>query len=116
MPTYAKDYFVRRPELAFLYDDLRILGARPPEDAIARIGRLRHSLALVQQKLTMPALCIIGEEDALMPLPLIRELAQSLPDCRLITIPHCGHSTYFECPDVFNQAVLQFARSIGFGG
>lgn len=116
MPTYAKDYFARRPELAFLYDDLRIFGARPPEDAIGRIGRLRHSLALVQQRLTMPTLCIIGEEDALMPLPLIRELAQRLPDCRLITIPHCGHSTYFERPGVFNQALLQFARSIGFGG
>jgi 3-oxoadipate enol-lactonase len=99
-----------------LYDDLRIVGARPPEDAVARIGRLRLPLALVQQKLTMPVLCIIGEEDALMPLPLIRELAKSLPDARLITIPHCGHSTYFECPGIFNQSVLEFARSLGFGG
>ena len=116
MPTYARDYFARSPELAYLYDDLRILGARPPEDAIARIGRLRHPLALVREKLTMPILCIVGEEDALMPERLIRELAKSLRDSRLVTIPHCGHSTYFECPEVFNQSLLQFARSIGFGG
>ena len=54
--------------------------------------------------------------NAPMPLPLIRELAKSLADARLITIPHCGHSTYFECPGIFNRSVLQFARSIGFGG
>ena len=41
LPTYASDYFSRRPEMAFLYDELRILGARPPADAGQRIAGLR---------------------------------------------------------------------------
>src|ERR1700722_11690857 len=29
MPTYAADYFTKHPEMAFLYDEVRTLGARP---------------------------------------------------------------------------------------
>src|SRR5713226_17675 len=42
LPTYAADYFVRRPDKAFLYDDLRLLGAQPPADAMARIAGRRY--------------------------------------------------------------------------
>jgi pimeloyl-ACP methyl ester carboxylesterase len=30
-------------------------------------------------------------------------------------VPHCGHSIYFERPEVFNQLVLDFIRAIGYG-
>src|SRR5579863_8646988 len=53
LPTYASDYFARRPELAFLYDELRILGARPPADAFFRIGARRYDLSAVRERLTM---------------------------------------------------------------
>ena len=61
LPTYAADYFARRPEMAFLYDEVRIHGARPPADAGARIIGLRYDLAAVKQRLTMPILCMVGE-------------------------------------------------------
>ena len=37
LPTYAADYFTKHPEMAFLYDEVRTLGARPPADAGKRI-------------------------------------------------------------------------------
>src|SRR6202521_1524683 len=47
LPTYAADYFARRPELAFLYEEIRIHGARPPADAGKRLFGQRYNLAAV---------------------------------------------------------------------
>ena len=114
LPTYAKDYFARRPEMAYLYDSLRILGARPPDDAIQRILTRRYDLRAVRERLTMPILCIEGEEDVMIAPEMIRELARTLPDARLEIIPGCGHSVYFENAPVFNRTVLDFVRTIGY--
>jgi 3-oxoadipate enol-lactonase len=115
LPTYAEDYFARNPPMAFLYDEVRILGARPPADAMPRIGARRYDLAAVKEKLTMPILCVAGEQDALIPAAAIKLLAKTLPNARLATVPHCGHSVYFERAEVFNQLVLGFLREVGYG-
>ncbi len=114
MPTYAPDFFARRPELAYLYDSLRILGARPPEDALDRIRSRRYPLDEVRAKLTMPVLCVVGEQDALIHPDIICELALALPDARIAAVPDCGHSVYFEKAEIFNQAVLDFLRDIDY--
>jgi 3-oxoadipate enol-lactonase len=108
LPTYARDYFARRPEMAYLYDELRVLGARPPADAIAKIGALRYDLDAVRKRLTMPVLCMVGEQDALIPPDMIRSLVKVLPNATLATVPDCGHSIYFEHPQIFNQLVRDF--------
>jgi 3-oxoadipate enol-lactonase len=115
LPTYAADYFARKPEMAFLYDELRILGARPPADAGARIFAQRHDLAAVKSRLTMPILCMVGEQDTLIRPQVIKALVAALPDGRLRTVPDCGHSIYFENPAVFNQLVRDFLMGVGYG-
>jgi 3-oxoadipate enol-lactonase len=110
LPTYAQDYFARRPELAYLYDELRILGARPPADAGAQIGSLRYDLDSAKARLTMPILCLVGEQDELISPEMISKLAAFLPHARMVTVPDCGHSIYFENPQVFNQAVRDFLK------
>ncbi len=116
MPTYAADYFARRPEPAFLYDSIRIFGAQPPPDAMPRLAARRYDPAKARERLTMPILCLAGEEDALIPPAALKILAETvLPNARFATVPHCGHSIYFECPEVFNHLVLGFLREIGYG-
>ena len=114
MPTYAADYFLRRPELAFLYDEIRIHGARPPADAGTRLFGQRYNLAAVRERLTMPILCLVGDDDTLIKPAIVRSLASALPDARMRTVPGCGHSIYFENPAVFNQLVRDFMLDIGY--
>jgi len=116
MPTYAHDYFARRPEMAFLYDSIRIFGAHPPDDAVKRLGARRYDLAKVRERLTMPILCIEGEQDVLIAPEMIRHLVKALPNARLAMVPGAGHSVYFEKPEVFNQVILDFVRELGYGG
>jgi 3-oxoadipate enol-lactonase len=115
LPTYAEDFFLRNRELAFLYDSLMILGARPPADAMQRLGALRYDLDRAQAQLTMPILCVVGEDDALIPAAMIERLAAWLPDGRFASVPHCGHSVYFEQAAVFNQLVRDFLIDIKYG-
>jgi len=115
LPTYARDFYLRHRELAFLYDSLMISGARPPADATTRLGATRHDLARVKERLTMPILCVAGEDDALIPAAMIETLAAWLPDGRFASVPHCGHSVYFEQAAVFNQLVRDFLIDIKYG-
>ena len=115
LPTYAADYFSRSPEMAFLYDEIRIHGARPPADAGMRLISLRYDLDAVKRRLTMPVLCMVGEEDTLIRPDIVKALASALPNSRLRTVPGSGHSIYFEKAAVFNQLVRDFLVEIGQG-
>ena len=41
---------------------------------------------------------------------MIRRLVTLLPKGTMATVPDCGHSIYFEQPQVFNQLVRDFLR------
>jgi 3-oxoadipate enol-lactonase len=114
LPTYAKGYFERNREMAYLYDSLLILGARPPADAMKWLGSRRYDLAKVRERLKMPILCLEGEQDALIAPEMIRHLVKALPNARLALVPGAGHSVYFENAPAFNQLVLDFLRDVGY--
>jgi pimeloyl-ACP methyl ester carboxylesterase len=59
-------------------------------------------------RLQVPTLLISGEADLASPPGLIRMVAAQIPGSELVTVPEGGHSTYWERPDVFNRAVLDF--------
>jgi pimeloyl-ACP methyl ester carboxylesterase len=59
-------------------------------------------------RLQVPTLLISGEADLASPPGLIRKVAAQIPSAELVTVPEAGHSTYWERPDIFNRAVLNF--------
>ena len=61
-------------------------------------------------KLNMPILFIVGEEDDLTPPHIIKLASNHIKGSRIITVPNCGHSVYFENPDVFNFEVGSFIQ------
>lgn len=66
-------------------------------------------------RVTMPVRFIGGEDDVLQP-PDVLEMACALfPNASLIEVPQCGHSMYFEMPDVFNFLVHRFLKDCGIG-
>ena len=54
-----------------------------------------------------PVLVVAGEEDAIFPAPLLRELAEQL-GARYVELARAGHSPYFESPAAYNEALLAF--------
>ena len=67
------------------------------------IERLRHIRLDVSQ-----ALLIVGDADLWQPPALMRLFKHNIPNSELVIVPEAGHSVYWERPDAFNSAVLDF--------
>jgi pimeloyl-ACP methyl ester carboxylesterase len=57
-----------------------------------------------------PTLLLTGDADLYMPPSLLREVAAHIKGCRTIVVPECGHSAFWEQPEIFNREVLEFLR------
>jgi pimeloyl-ACP methyl ester carboxylesterase len=58
--------------------------------------------------LKVPTLVIGGDADLYVPPPMLRTYAGRIPGARLVVVPEAGHSLYWERPDIFNTALLEF--------
>lgn len=58
--------------------------------------------------LRVPTLIIGGDADLYVPSPLLRTYAAHIPSAELVVVPEAGHSLYWERPNLFNSALLEF--------
>ena len=107
------DAFTReRPELALLYQ--QIMAQNPPESRerlFARglpnaSGKAAFGPEAVAA-LDLPTLCVTGSEDGIVPPSLLRDLAGLMPRAKYLEVAGCGHSVYWERPDVLNPALRE---------
>jgi pimeloyl-ACP methyl ester carboxylesterase len=62
---------------------------------------------------TVPALVVAGEQDALSTLADAQAMVDALPEARLVVVPRSGHLTAVEAPEAFNAAAREFLSSLG---
>ena len=55
-----------------------------------------------------PTLLITGDADLYTPPSVLRLLAAHFSSCEAAVIPECGHSAFWEQPEIFNRTVLDF--------
>jgi pimeloyl-ACP methyl ester carboxylesterase len=60
------------------------------------------------KRLAVPTLLITGEADLYSPPALIRMVAAQIPGSEVVIVREAGHSSYWEQPEAFNGAVLEF--------
>jgi pimeloyl-ACP methyl ester carboxylesterase len=60
------------------------------------------------ETIKLPTLLLTGDADLYMPPSVLRLFAARFPKCESLVIPECGHSAYWEQPELFNRAVLDF--------
>lgn len=65
------------------------------------------------ETLRVPTLLMTGSADMFTPPSVQRLIARHIPNNELLVMPECGHSIYWERPDLFNQAVLAFITKHG---
>jgi 3-oxoadipate enol-lactonase len=96
----------RDPAHAFLYQSLGSF-FNPP------MRRLGDTIAWTVSHdsvdaLAVPVLFIAGTHDQIFPAPLLAASAAKLSRARFVEIAEAGHSPYFEQPEAWNQALLDF--------
>jgi pimeloyl-ACP methyl ester carboxylesterase len=61
---------------------------------------------------TVPALVLAGEHDAIVPLDESRAMAEALPRGQLEVIADCGHLAPLENPEATSNALLAFLNGL----
>ena len=67
------------------------------------------------QKVSVPALCIVGDQDGSTPPALVRSLADLVPGARYEIVERAGHIPCVEQPETFAALVSAFIRSQSSG-
>ena len=106
-PALGEAFSANFPELAHLYQSLSRMGSANSEVVIRRLLEVTYDTD-VAERLTMPALLIVGDHDQLFAPSAIRAVADLLPDARVVEVVGAGHSPYFEDPRSWNNAVDSF--------
>ena len=100
-------YRAAQPEGTKRWMDLEKLSrpAGPP----ARAQPLRNRLTFsVLETIKVPMLFITGGADLYAPPPVLGLFTARIQGSESLIVPEAGHSTYWEQPEVFNRAVLDF--------
>jgi len=62
------------------------------------------------ESLKVRTLLVTGDADMFTPPSILRMIARQMPNNELVIVPECGHSPYWEQPELFNRTVLKFIR------
>jgi pimeloyl-ACP methyl ester carboxylesterase len=83
--------------------------SRRPDAPAAQPFRNHMTFALLE-RIKTPTLIMTGDADMYAPPPLLRMFTDRIKGSHSIVVPEAGHSSYWEKPDLFNRAVLDFIR------
>jgi pimeloyl-ACP methyl ester carboxylesterase len=83
----------------------RAPGARAPAQPIKN----RITFAALAS-LTVPTLLLTGDGDLYTPPAVLRLFAARIKGSTTVVVTEAGHSAYWEQPDIFNAAVIEFLR------
>jgi len=61
---------------------------------------------------SVPALVLVGDEDAVTPLPLAQAIRSQLTHGTVTVVPRAGHLANLEQPEAFNAALWSFLRAL----
>lgn len=98
---------------------VRATGARQKAEGIAaalRALRDRPDARPGLAHISFPTLVLVGEEDAITPPDKARELAENIPNARLVTISDAGHLSNLENPTAFTNALREFLDGLPADG
>ena len=77
--------------------------------ATAQGFRNRMTFSLLAN-IKAPAFFLTGDADMYAPPPLLKLFTARIRNSEMKVIPEAGHSSYWEQPEIFNDAVLSFIR------
>jgi pimeloyl-ACP methyl ester carboxylesterase len=97
-----------RPDLVEATREV-ILRSNPQGIAAALAGLAeRPDVTELLPKIEVASLVIVGEHDAISSPEEMEGIAEALPNSAWVVVPHAGHLSPLENPDVFNEALREY--------
>jgi 3-oxoadipate enol-lactonase len=85
-----------------------------PQAAVAALRGLaaRIDNTDLLDKISVPTLLIFGVEDKVTHLEAAEKMAGAIPNAKLVKIANAGHYSNLEQPEAFNQALIDFIKTV----
>jgi pimeloyl-ACP methyl ester carboxylesterase len=84
-----------------------------PTSVLLSLARLlRDDARPLMRNIRMPVLLMWGDHDPLVPLKYANEMAELMPQARLVVLPQAGHVPMWDNAPAFNRELLTFLRDI----
>ena len=77
----------------------------PKRQSLGQPNTLSHL-----KSMSVPALVVATDEDVYAPPSVMRAFAEAIPGAEFVVIEGAGHSAYWEKPEEWNRAVVDFLR------
>lgn len=84
--------------------------SRPEGPRVPAQPLRNHITYAALEKIKVPTLLLTGGADMYAPTPVLRLFAAHMKNAETVIVPDAGHSTYWEEPEKFNRAVLDFIK------
>jgi 3-oxoadipate enol-lactonase len=98
----------KRPDIVKRVRDM-MLKTKPEGAAAALRGMAeRDDQTPLLAKISVPALILVGAEDAITPVADSEKMNQAIADSRLVVLANAGHVSNLERTEKFNEALLDF--------
>jgi pimeloyl-ACP methyl ester carboxylesterase len=72
----------------------------------------RQNQIAAARELALPTLVLHGTRDHVLPYAAGKELAETIPGAKLVTLEGAGHALFFTHPDEVNAAIAEFVRQL----
>ena len=97
-----------------LVEHVRRLMANPAAGFIGALEAMKHRPDATEElgAISVPTLVIVGEEDALSPPDVARDMQERIKGSRLAVLPRAGHLSNLEAAEEFNAAVDEFLEEL----
>src|SRR6202453_3131962 len=82
--------------------------SRPPGPPAPPQPLRNHITFAILETIQAPTLLLTGDADLYAPPPILPLFAARIKGSEVAIVPEAGHSTYWEQPELFNRAVLNF--------
>jgi len=83
--------------------------SRAPEAVRGPVQPSKNKVTLAMlERIKLPVLVIAGDADLYAPPALMRRLADRIKGAQFLVFTDAGHSVWWEVPEKFNSAVLEF--------
>jgi pimeloyl-ACP methyl ester carboxylesterase len=113
-PAAGERMAQEQPVLHFLYRELDALSQDLDKTAIRKkLIAMRTTPRAAIAALRASLLCIVGEEDVVIPPAAIAVLASIVPGARIASVPAACHSVYLERPQAFIRIFDEFLAATG---
>ncbi len=73
-------------------------------------ANIAHDTRGQLNQIQIPTLILAGTDDELTPPSMVQELSTEIPHSKMLIFEQGGHGLYWEVPDLFNRAVLDFVK------